>query len=280
MMRLLVLGSSQAAALALGRDAFTAIAPATELTFFALPGASWSRTRIDEAGRLGPAPDDRFGLRKAAEWNGCERIGLQGFDHIAVSAARFHLYYLARLMRAVDIHGLPATGALPRISRAMLSDTLAAWVREDLAALRTRLPVGVPVTMIAVPYPLAATDRPGPSAEPGLARLRRHPAAPEIERDYDAAVAGVLSAAGIGWMAQPDATRAGPFATDDGFARPGALEAEKPDLRHVGADYGRMVMAALARRLGGAPPGSLADIGPGPLPGPLSKPLSATAGPP
>ncbi|MEI4487679.1 hypothetical protein V8J36_15925 [Frigidibacter sp. MR17.14] len=268
MTRLLVLGTSQAATLSLAPDLEGAL-PGVQTRFYALPGASWSRARLDEAGRLGPAPDDRIGRAKSVEWNGCAALDMAGTDHIAVCAPRFRLFFLARSLRERDIFGLPRTGADHAISAGLLTAALADWVREEIAALRPRLPVGVPVSLLAVPYPLAS-DAPGaPQEDAALVRLRLRPAAARIEAIYEAVIAAEVAAAGWRWLAQPAATRAGPFASADRFARPGAFDPARPDLRHMNADYAALAMAELGQSLPPAPP--VAGM-------PARHPLPAAAG--
>lgn len=256
--RLLVIGTSHAGTLRMAEAAIAADWPDRRPQWYALPGGAFATARRDAEGMFGPDPDHPTGPRKAIEWNGRDRIDLRPYDRILLVGERFRLFYIAALLRDVDIWDHPSRGSARSLSLAFVTDAIRALV--DLAAdqVLTQFGPDARITVAPAPYPLLRAGERGWGHDRAIAGLRGLPAAAEIEALYEGVIAEALAARGYGCLFQPEDTRAGPFATADRFARPGpdtppGAPPRRPDLRHMNAAFGHRVYAAWMQRLAAEP---------------------------
>lgn len=245
-MRVLVLGTSHAAALRLAFPALQAEMPGLELDFWGLPGAAFQRAAMGADGLLRPDPADDLGLRKAGDWNGRAAIDPGGYDRIFLVGLRYGLGRLMPVLRDLQPWDWGRRDGARGVSEPFLAAAIAAELRAGLAAQARRIPLDDRFVLMPAPFPAAlavAADSPHP--EPLTRRVAALPQAARLEEMVEAALLEAHADQGCRLVVQPRETRAAPFLTQDRF-----LADPTRDARHMNADYGRIALQALIAAAG------------------------------
>lgn len=240
-MRVLVIGTSHAAALRRAFPALCAAEPALKPDFWGLPGAAFQKARLGADGHLRPDPQDPHGARKAAEWNGADSVDLAPYDRIFLAGLRYGLGTLFAVMRDLQpVEWGPRKGAQP-VSLGFLRAALAAEVGAAVAAQRARIPFDSRFVLIPAPYPAREVTR---NTSAHFEPLTRHaatlPQAAALMAMFEQALCEAHAAADVRLVLQPRETLAAPFLTRDDF-----IDTAERDARHMNADYGQIAFAAM-----------------------------------
>lgn len=240
MSKILLLGNSHAAALRHGFAPAQAQRAGRDFTFWGLPGGAFSKARIGPDGLLRPAPDDKLGRRKWAQWGISPEIDLAGFDQIFLVGLRYHhRAFLLMLSRLWNLDRGPAKNTLG-VSEGFLRAAIRADIEATLAAQNTRVPMDPRFTLMAAPYSDPICLEPGPVYEPTTRAMALHPQAAALFTLYEEQLIDVHRSQGLGFLLQPRDSLSAPWLSQSRlFAHPGE------DARHLNAAFGTEALMAL-----------------------------------
>jgi hypothetical protein len=261
MTRVLIIGSSHVAAYKYAADAFRAEFPEVELAYFGVRGPLFLTGTMDQRGIFTPGCRDEADKEAVRATNGSPVADASGFDHLLLVGHRFAFLNFASLLEHHDVLEGIRTGKRHLISEAMLTEIIETATEDAVTEAAGGFgPWKKSLTFAPAPYPAQSIVERGDSFE--MARvLGLFWARPDAAWIFDLAL-GALHAAmnkrGYGFLEQPAALNAGPFATKPEFAkRAAAMDSGllgKTDHRHMNADYGLAMLRSFAKtRLGLTP---------------------------
>ncbi|GAA3868982.1 hypothetical protein [Celeribacter arenosi] len=251
-MKVLVLGTSHVGAFLLARDEIRADFPDIEVSYFGLPGDVFSRAVAHNGIFRTENADDRL-----FEWNEAREIDLRPFDQILLTGTRFMWLLVMRLFATRDVLDEPQRRGLALISRPALTAFIDAAVEDAVAGLFNRIPPDPRITVLPAPYPLVRSWKPGFGHEPIVTAASQMDTIGVWTGLYEDAILTHLAAQGMGFIAQPQDTRADPIRSQNRFARANSSAEEvgnRVDNRHLNADYGRHAFSHYAQSTLGLTP--------------------------
>lgn len=244
MSRILVIGSSHAAAIRRALPMISAEFPQHQVTCWTLTARCFNAATVDQDGILTPDPT-RPNLRKQAlRWNGAESVDLRRFDQVQISGMDLGMDNILRLLWTLQpLEWGPRPGA-----RGVSLDFLRAAVRAAIDAALTAQSARIPFDhrFAATPEPCATEQSYDPALKHAafaadVGRLLR---AQELFALYEGELAAAHLAHGVDLVAQPRETIARAWVTKAEF-----IDTKVADCLHMNDVYGLLVFRALAARL-------------------------------
>ncbi len=249
-MKLAIVGSSHVGAVRQAAPRVLADYPTVEIAWFALPGAPFRRMQVDEGGVLrirDATPGDHQVSRKV---NGDVCLDLAPFDRIWVIGNRFGFGRIVRLFLEQDVLEWPRTGRPRGMSLAFGARVLETLVEEACARIEGRFGRDPRLVVTPAPYFSETALTEGEGADKWMSKIFVHPHAARIEAMFETAIRERLAARGMGFMAQPQDTRARHMATGAEFSRDARdfrdTGRRLTDLRHMNAAFGAKLFRAFA----------------------------------
>lgn len=251
MTRILVLGSSHVGALRRADDAFRDRFPGVETEYFAVKAPMLRRGKV-EGGAFRPHihNDEETGLLE--NLNGRTEVDLGQYDKVLVVGFRAHPLDIVPLFETHAMLGREGDGRRYRISAgfvgAWLDEMAADWAQD----IEWRFGAAQSCVFTAGPYPAESlVERSDEIALAGRFKAFRDlPEADEVFDRWSLAIETAAGRAGLGYLAQPADTLAGPYATRAQFAQGGtAADGEamdQGDHRHMNADFGLKILEQFA----------------------------------
>ena len=244
MSRILVIGSSHAAAVRRALPLIAAEYPHHQITCWTLTASCFDMARVGQDGILTPDPTRPGVARQALRWNGADSVDLRLFDHI--------------LMCGTDLGAPQSIGLLAGLqplewgqrlgARGVSMDFLRAAVRvaidTALLAQKSRIPFDPRFAAIPVPYASDESHDPAASPLPPAACLARHPQGQALCELYEAELVAACRAEGLTFVPQPRETLARPWVTRGQF-----IDTNVKDNRHMNDAFGLHIFRAFAASL-------------------------------
>lgn len=240
----LILGNSHAGALRSAQDAFAAHYPEVELRFFAAPGASFKRARLDKDNIFHPKVFGDKDAQAVLDINGAETVDLNGFDHILVIGHRPGLFDLCGLAAEGGFGLLDEDSDAPHLlSRELVEDwldrILDPWVEQMTKIFGAQKNLSFTDAPYRSQSMLDEKDKKDEAAQ--FARFMSIPFVNTLMEIHDTKLAEKLNAKGYGYLRQPAQTLVAPYSTDPSYCR-GASNADgrviESDHRHMNAAFG------------------------------------------
>lgn len=261
--KICILGNSHIAAYIVAAREFPARWPELQIDAFGAQGNHLNRYRVVEGRFVSQHEPTRARLRELV---GRDSFALAEYDALVVTGLRFSFLTAAHVFRELSTLAMPSVQSheqaleqdRPLASGAMIR----AYVSELLAqtagfrlATRLRAASEVPVFMASQPRPaVSSRDTGGPY---GLLRSLCEQGDGTYVSALNRSVSHALCAeAGITYLPQPDDTISCGVFTNDAFmrgsvrlARRDNLAHGQDDVLHANADYARLVIDMLARKM-------------------------------
>lgn len=257
----LIIGSSHVGAPRTAKDSFQALYPEIELSFFAAPGTSFTRGRLDKNNVFIPKVFSDRDTDTVVQINGTDSVSLDAFDHVLIIGHRPQLLDLCGLGGDdTTTYGLldQSEDGAQFLSRELVEDwldhILDPWVEKMASIFGKR-------------DGLCFTDAPHRSIsmleikdQKKEARMfdsfQAIPFLAELMQIYDQKITKKLADHGYGFFSQPDHTIATPFATVATYChggKDGAGNASPPDHRHMNPAFGLELLTTYATTQLGLP---------------------------
>jgi len=250
MTRLAIVGSSHVGAVRQAAPTVLAANPGLEIGWFALPGAPFRRMQVDAEGILrikDATPGDNQVSRKV---NGDTCLDLRPFDKVWVIGNRFGFGRIMRLFLEHDVLEWPRAGAKRSMSLAFGSKVLKTVVETSCAQVEGRFGRDERVVLTPGPYFSESALTEGVGFDKWMSKIFIHPNAARVEEMFETTIRDRLAARGMGFMLQPDHTRALHMATRADYVRDARdfcdLDRQLKDLHHMNADFGLALFTAFA----------------------------------
>jgi len=253
MTRVLIIGSSHVGAYKNATPAFAQLYPEVAVDFFGVRGPLFLSGAFDGAGIFTPAFRNDADRDFVQQTNGQLTADATDADHLVMLGHRFALHPVIGLMEEHDIMGRAQTGRPRLISELFLRDAITALVTEAVDKAASALaPFGACATFVTAPYPATSITQRAPDyvLARKLEQFWTHPDAAWVFDLWAEQLRRALGAHGHRLLMQPDMLNAAPYGTKPVYAQRAAhLTQEKQmktDHRHMNADYGLVMLRALA----------------------------------
>ncbi|UWP91149.1 hypothetical protein K3X13_08565 [Aliiroseovarius crassostreae] len=258
--RVLIIGNSHAGALRSAKEEFETLYPEVSLSFFASPGTSFKRGRPDKENNFVPKLFGDDDAATVVAINGCDKISLNGYDHILAVGHRPDLFGLCGLAGQEGGFGvLDLDIEAPHfLSRELVEDWLDHILDPWVKRMARLFGAQKGFSFTDAPYrSLSMLDEGETRREAQqFAQFQAIPFLGDLMTIYDQKLAAKLSDHGFGLVQQPLQTRAAPFATDARFCR-GAADAAGDEIsvdhRHMNAAFGLEILTEFANKQLGLP---------------------------
>lgn len=253
MTRVLILGSSHVGALKRADAAFRDQNPEIETDFFAVKAPMLRRGRAED-GIFRPYLHDDEDRALLMTLNGREEVDLRDYDQTLVVGFRAGPLDTVDLLRTHALLGDGEDKRPFRVSEEFVIAWLARMADDWGSDIESRFGQAPRCVFTVAPYPAESlTERAG---EMNLAKrfkaFRDDPHAAMIANCWSAAFETAMTSRGFGYLAQPDDTLAGPYATRAEFAQQGTdadgTPLDQTDHRHMNADFGLRMLSQFARQ--------------------------------
>lgn len=244
MSKILVIGSSHAAALRRALPRIAVEFPQHEVTCWTLTARCFNAAVVGPDGVLTPDPA-RPGVRKQAmRWNGAESVDLKPFDHILMAGLDQGIErVLATLAQLHPVEWGKRAGARA-VSLDFLRSALCAIVEGTLVAQGQRIPFDARFAATPVPYATQASFNPTLGHSADAETVAALPHAADLFELYEQEMAAAHMDQGLTFIPQPRESLARAWLTQDVFADPASA-----DCLHMNADYGLLAFRAFAASL-------------------------------
>jgi hypothetical protein len=244
MSKILVIGSSHAAALRRALPAITAEFPQHEVTCWTLTARCFNAAVVGPDGVLTPDPS-RPGVRKQAlRWNGAESVDLKPFDHILMAGLDQGIDRILNVAaRLQPVEWGPRAGARA-VSLDFLTAALRSIIAATLAAQSIRIPFDPRFSATPVPYATQASFAPALGHAPDAADVSALPRTADLFALYEHELRAAHLAVGLSFVPQPRVSLARPWVTQDIYVDPASA-----DCLHMNADYGLLAFRDFAASL-------------------------------
>jgi hypothetical protein len=261
MTRVLIIGSSHVGAYKNASDAFSALYPEVEVSFFGVRSPLFMEGRMNGQKRFAVKPRDAKDAKFVTATNGALDVDASAQDHLLMVGHRFAFTDIATLLEEHDVLESVRTGCPRVISETMLRDVIGSLITTTVEQATSAIaPFGKRAVFAMAPYPASTLVERGQ----GYAMARKlgafwaRPDAVWLFEMWRDALITALEAQGHGLLEQPQMLNDGPFATKPQFATQAAAlngaQLGKTDHRHMNADYGLAMLCTYAEAHLGLPP--------------------------
>ncbi len=250
MTRVAFIGSSHLVAIRAAEAEIRAARPDLDITFFALTGGLFFRSRIGPDGIFRPGISNKAEARRVQRLNGGKsELDLAGVTYIWVIGHRFGLRHVLDLLRRHDVLGWRKTKTGNPVSESFFRAAINDLAARQVAAAADLYAHDPRVVFSPAPYPATLAAARGPRHEAGSANVQRHPEAARVFRMFESAIAERFAETPCKFMPQPHNTLDSPFATKNDYlasAESGDIDKMKEDVRHMNAAFGLAMFSNLA----------------------------------
>lgn len=244
MSKILVIGSSHAAALRRALPAIAVEFPHHEVTCWTLTARCFNLAVTGPDGVLTPDPN-RPGVRKQAlRWNGADSVDLKTFDHILIMGPDLGIgQVLNMLARLQPAEWGPRDGARI-VSLDFLKTALRAHLGAALAAQSRRTPFDARFSAAPIPFASELSFHPSRGHSPDAAIVSRLPRAADLFTIYEQELRAACLDNDLAFVPQVRDSLARPWVTQDSY-----VDANVADGLHMNATYGQLTFRAFAASL-------------------------------